>query len=77
MIKTDKPKKLYLVWEQENENESGYFLQFDTLREAIDAGVQPTEVYIASIRFLGKFKMVTKPVKIKRRKIKNANKTRK
>lgn len=66
---SDKPKKLFLVWQEPGDGETGFFNQYDTMKDAIDdtaGGI--ADVYTASIKYAGKFKMQNKAVRIKQRK---------
>ena len=64
---TEKPKKLYLVWNDSDEYQ--YFEQFDSLEDALSSqGNQKTEVFIASIRRLGEFKREMRCIRVKPRK---------
>lgn len=62
--KTEKPKKLYLVWNGDDEYQ--YFEQFDSLEDAVTDS--KTEVYVASIRRLGVFQKRNKVIRVKPRK---------
>ena len=61
---TEKPKKLYLVWNDDDEYQ--YFEQFDSLEDAVNES--KTEVYVASIRRLGVFQKRNKVIRVKPRK---------
>ena len=62
------PKKIYLVWiAPENEGEPGYFSQYDTVLDACSDN-EGCEIFIANVKSIGKYKAVTKPVRIKKRK---------
>lgn len=61
---TEKPKKLYLVWNDSDEYH--YFEQFDSLEDAVTES--KTEVYVASIRRLGVFQKRNKVIRVKPRK---------
>lgn len=63
MAQNEKNKKIYMVFDETD----NYWLQFDSLLDAAsEAGTR--EVYIATPKLLGKFKVITKPVKIKNKK---------
>lgn len=66
------PDKIYLVWHTDD-GESFYFLQYDSLSEAVQEHPN-CEVHIARPRLLGRFKIVTKPTRIKKRKTKKVKK---
>lgn len=71
----NKPTKLYLVWEEDDSmSAGGYFNQYDTLTEAVQAYRGQAEIYVANIKRLGQFKMQTKCVRVKSRK-KKVNKS--
>jgi len=71
----NKPTKIYLVWEDDNAFEvGGYFNQYDTLTQAVQAYGGQAEVYVADVKRLGQFKMQTKCVRVKSRK-KKVNKS--
>lgn len=61
---SEKPKKLYLVWNDDDEYQ--YFEQFDSLEDAVRES--KTEVFIASIRRLGVFQKRNKVIRVKPRK---------
>lgn len=67
-----KPKTLYLVWEEDGD--CGYFMQYDTLLDAVSEGGEGCEVYRAPVKFLGRFKKTVKVkcLRLKKRKTKKA-----
>lgn len=62
------PTKQYMVWmAPEDENDCGYFEQFNTIADAVDSHGD-VEIYKADIKPIGKYKSQTKIVKIAKRK---------
>lgn len=65
----NRPTKLYLVWESDLESpDGGYFNQYETLHDAVQSTGGLVEVFIASIKRLGTFRMSTNAVRVKIRK---------
>lgn len=61
----ERPKRVYLVW-QSGEDQN-YYDQYGSLAEAVEQN-NKAEIFIARPRCIGRYKTVTKPVRIKRRK---------
>lgn len=65
----NKPNKIYLVWEDDSDCESGgYFSQYDTISDAVQSTGGVVEVFVANVKRLGNFRMSTKAVRVKTRK---------
>lgn len=58
----------YGVWAPEEKNgDGGYWQLYDTVAEAAkDCGIAP--IYIIKPRLVGSFRIVTKPIRVKKRK---------
>lgn len=66
-----KNKKLYFVFkEPEDAEELGYHAQYDSIQEALEDNCKEAEILTATLKPIGKFRLVTKPVRIKKRKVK-------
>lgn len=64
-----RPEKIYLTWtEPDDPDEYGFFSIYDTLAEAVSDGNAHREIFVARPRRVGKFKMVTRPVRVKARR---------
>jgi len=72
-MKKDKngiPKKIYLVWQEKDDGEEKYFTIYNTIEEAVSVEHGEwengeVEVYEASPKFIGTYRLTTKTVKIK------------
>lgn len=61
----NKPKEIYMVWE--TDGDCGYFLQYDSLKDAVCSHGDKTEVYFAKPQFLGTYEKSVKIVKSKKK----------
>lgn len=59
--------KIYLVWD-ENDHDEGYWQQYSSLDDAISSNDGHANVYIATPRRIGTFKIASKIIRIKKRK---------
>lgn len=62
------PNKIYLVWQNAFKDDPGYFLQFNSIEDAIFSEGEKTVVYSAEPKLLGQFKKQVKFVKVRKRK---------
>jgi len=69
-IKEEIPKKQYMVWITGDDENPGYFEQFDTIEIAVNCHGD-AEIYRADIKPIGKYRKQTKFVKIKARRKKS------
>jgi hypothetical protein len=60
-----RPDKVYLVW-MGGEDEQ-YYNQYFSLSDAVTSNEEDTEILVADVRSLGRFKVVVKLVKNKKR----------
>lgn len=61
-------KKIYLIWNEPDGEDIGYWSIFHSLHDAAGDTTSPHDIHVAKPRLIGKYKLVTKPKRFKRKK---------